>query len=80
MATHLKVIQDEKAKGNLTTKVQEAADELAYLMTFKHSITQAMARTICRNCQTMYSLIWPISLCSDMIGKWTQQPLLWWLL
>ena len=37
--THLKVIQDEKAKGKSGTKTQEAADELAYLMAFNKSIT-----------------------------------------
>ena len=40
MATYLKVIQAEKGKG---TKSQEAADEVAYMITFNQSITHAMA-------------------------------------
>ena len=45
MATHLKVIQSDRAKGKSATKTQEAAEELDYLMTFNRSINQAMART-----------------------------------
>ena len=44
MATQLRVIQEDKAKGKSATKTQEAIDELAYLMTFNQSITHAMAR------------------------------------
>ena len=46
MAIHLKVTQDERVKGKSSSKTQEAAEELAYLMTFSQSITQAIARTI----------------------------------
>ena len=38
-----RLIQGNKAKGKSATKTQEAADELACLMTFNQSITQAMA-------------------------------------
>ena len=37
MATHLRVHHGEKAKEKSNTKTQEAADELAYLMTFSQS-------------------------------------------
>ena len=46
MATQLKVIQDEKAKGKSATKTCKAADELAYLIAFNQSVTHAMARTM----------------------------------
>ena len=36
----------EKGKGKSATKTQEAAHKLAYLMTFNHSITQAVARAM----------------------------------
>ena len=38
--THLRVSEEEKVK--LATKMQEATDEPAYLMTFIQSIAQAM--------------------------------------
>ena len=46
MATHLKVIQEEKAKGKSASKLQEASEELADLMTFNQSITQVIARSM----------------------------------
>ena len=46
MNSQLKVIQAEKGKGKSATKSQEAADELAYLMTFNQSITQAKAKAM----------------------------------
>ena len=45
-ATHLKIIQEEKAKGKLAIRTQTATDELANLMTFNQSITQAIPRTM----------------------------------
>ena len=48
MNSHLKVIQAEKGKGKSAIKTQEAADELAYLIQFNQSCTQAVARTKCR--------------------------------
>ena len=46
MTTQLPVIQEEKAKGKLATKTQDAIYELAYLMTFNLSITHALARSM----------------------------------
>ena len=46
MATQLKVIQGDKSKGNSTSKVHQAIEELDFLVTFNRSITQAMARTM----------------------------------
>ena len=45
MVSQLKVIQGDKSKGK-SSKVHRAAEELAYLITFNQSITQAMARTM----------------------------------
>ena len=49
MVSHLKVIQGDKSKGKSSSKVHQAAEELDYLITFKWSITQAMAGP-CRTC------------------------------
>ena len=46
MASQLKIIQSVTCKGKSATKVSQAADELDFLVTFKCSITQAMARTM----------------------------------
>ena len=46
MVTHLEVTQDEKAKGQLASNAQKAADELDYIMTFNQNITHAMVRTM----------------------------------
>ena len=46
MATQLKIIQSDKPKGTSARKTQKATEELAYLLTFNQSITQAMARTM----------------------------------
>ena len=46
MSSHLKVIQSVTSKGKSSSKLHQAADGLDYLMTFNHSITQAMACTI----------------------------------
>ena len=40
------MIQDEKAKEKSATKIQEATDEVAYLMTFNQNIIHAMAGTM----------------------------------
>ena len=46
MASQLKIIQGVTCKGKSATKVSQAADELDFLVTFNHSIIQAMARTM----------------------------------
>ena len=46
MASQLKVIKGVTSKGKSSSKLHEAADELDNLVTFKRSITQAMARTM----------------------------------
>ena len=46
MATQLRVIQEEKAKGKSATGMQEAPDKLAYLMSFNQNVSQAVARTM----------------------------------
>ena len=40
MVTQLKNIQDDKINGKWATETQEAADELAYLMTFNQAHRQ----------------------------------------
>ena len=46
MSNQLKIIQSVTSKGNSSSKLHQAADELDYLVTFNRSITQAMARTM----------------------------------
>ena len=46
MASQLKIIQGVTSKGKSASKITQAADELDFLVTFNHSITQAMARTL----------------------------------
>ena len=77
MATHLWIIQQEKAKGKSTIRTHEATDELAYLITFNQSITQAMARTIQNllgfvfiNMGSVTLLRQVASLCSDVTVMW----------
>ena len=66
MATQLKIIQSDKAKGTSATKTQEAAEELVYLMTFSQRISQTMARTM-QDLSVCLST-WRISLWSDGIA------------
>ena len=44
MVTQLKVIQGDRNKGKIHSKIHQTAEELKYLI--NHSITQAMARTM----------------------------------
>ena len=44
MSSQLKIIQSVSSKGKSSSKIQQAADELDYLVTFNHSITQAIVR------------------------------------
>ena len=46
MVTQLKVLQSATSKGKSARKLHQAADKLDYRITFNHSITQAMARTM----------------------------------
>ena len=46
MSTQLKIIQGVTAKGKSSGKLQQATDELDFLVTFNRSITQAMAHTM----------------------------------
>ena len=46
MSTQLRSLHVDKGKGKSSEKMQEAVDELEYLVTFDWSISQAMARTM----------------------------------
>ena len=46
MATQLKIIHDDKAKGKSSGKVKHATEELSYLMNFNQSICVTMASTM----------------------------------
>ena len=46
MSTQLKSLHVDKGKGKSSERMQQAVDELEYLVTFNRSISQAMARTI----------------------------------
>ena len=46
MYSQLKVIMRDRNKGKSSSKLNQAAEELDYLVTFNHSITQAMACTM----------------------------------
>ena len=44
MSTQLRSLHVDKGKGKSSEKMQQAVDELEYLVTFNQSISQAMAR------------------------------------
>ena len=46
MVTHLKTLRVDKSKGKAAEKMQQAVEELEYLVTFNRSICQAMQRTM----------------------------------
>ena len=46
MSTHLRSLHVDKGKGKSSERMQQAVDELEYLVTFNRSISQAMARTM----------------------------------
>ena len=46
MSTHLRSLHVDKGKGNSSERMQQAVDELEYLVTFNRSISQAIARTM----------------------------------
>ena len=46
MSTQLKNLHVDKGKGKSSERMQQAVDELEYLVTFNRSISQAMARTM----------------------------------
>ena len=46
MSTQLKNLHSDKGKGKSSERMQQAVDELEYLVTFNWSISQAMARTM----------------------------------
>ena len=46
MASQLKIIKADKAKGKLSVKAQEATEELTYLMNINQSITFAIAKAM----------------------------------
>ena len=46
MSTQLKSLHVDKGKGKPSERMQQAVDELEYLVTFNRSISQAMARTM----------------------------------
>ena len=46
MSTQLRSLHVDKGKGKSSDRMQQAVDELEYLVTFNWSISQAMARTI----------------------------------
>ena len=46
MSTHLSSLHVDKGKGKSSERMQQAVDELEYLVTFNRSISQAMARTM----------------------------------
>ena len=46
MSTHLRSLHVDKGKGKSSERMQQAVDELEYLVTFNRSISHAMARTM----------------------------------
>ena len=46
MSTQLRSLHVDKGKGKSSERMQQAVDELEYLVTFNRSISQAMARTM----------------------------------
>ena len=46
MVTHLKTLRVDKCKGKAAERMQQAVEELEYLVTFNRSISQAMPRTM----------------------------------
>ena len=50
MSTQLRSLHVDKGKGKSSERMQQAVDELEYLVTFNRSISQAMARTMQRVC------------------------------
>ena len=46
MSTHLRSLHVNKGKGKSSERMQQAVDELEYLVTFNRSISQTMARTM----------------------------------
>ena len=46
MCTQLKKLHSDKGKGKSSERMQQAVDELGYLVTFNWSISQAMASTM----------------------------------
>ena len=46
MFTQIKNLHSVKGKGRSSERTQQTVDELEYLLTFNHSISQAMARTM----------------------------------
>ena len=46
MSTQLRHLHVDKGKGKSSERIQQAVDELEYLVTFNRSISQAMARTM----------------------------------
>ena len=46
VSTHLKSLHLDKGKGKSSERMQQAVDELEYLVTFNRSISQAMAKTM----------------------------------
>ena len=46
MSSQLKTLHLDSKKGKLSERMKQAVDELDYLVTFKRSISQAMARTM----------------------------------
>ena len=50
MSTQLKSLHVDKGKGKSSERMQQAVDELEYLVTFNRSISQVMARTMQKVC------------------------------
>ena len=46
MSTQFKNLHSDKSKGKSSERTQQAVDKLEYLVTFNHSTSQAMARTM----------------------------------
>ena len=46
MVTHFKTLCVDKTKGKAAERMQQAVEELEYLVTFNRSISQAMQRTM----------------------------------
>ena len=46
MMTHLRTLHLDKEKGKPSERMQQAVEELEYLVTFNPSISQAMQRTM----------------------------------
>ena len=46
MSSQLKTLHSDKSKGKSSERMQQAVDELEYLVTFNRSISQAMDRTM----------------------------------